>query len=236
MVEALYMKDSLVKEFPAQVASVNGKFIVLDRTSFFPKGGGVDNDTGDITRLSDNMCFKVVFVGKFEGVISHEVDKEGLSPGDKVHCKLDWDRRYKLMRYHTAAHVISGIFSREYGLLITGNQLTIEKGRIDFNMDNMDLDLLKKGIARANELISQDLPVKIYTLKREEAEKRQDLFKLAIGFPHDLPEIRVVEIVGFDSQADGGCHVQSLKEIGTINFLEAQNKGKNNRRMYFNVL
>ena len=235
MAKALYMEDSYLKEWDTRVVTANGNFIVLDSTAFFPKGGGVEWDTGVMTRKSDGKRFKVVYTGKFKGEISHEVDAEGLKKGDGVHCTLDWDRRYLLMRYHTAAHVVSGVFHNEFGYKITGNQLTPEKGRIDFDMEAFDVEQLKKGIARSNELVGKDLPVEISTMSREEAEKDQTLFKLAMGFPHDLKDIRIVDIKGFDAQADGGCHVKSLKEIGIIRFEKAVNKGKNNRRLYFTL-
>jgi len=235
MVNALYMDDSYLKEFDSRVKTANGKYIVLDNTAFFPNGGGVEFDTGALIRKSDNKEFKVVFVGKFNGEISHEISEEGLKDGDAVHGKLDWDRRYLLMRYHTSAHVVSGIFNREYNLLMTGNQLTTEKARIDMNMETMDLEIIKEGFRKANELIQKDLPVKIFYKTMEEAKKDPTLFKLAIGFPHDLKELRIVDIVGFDAQADGGCHVKSLKEIGKIEFIEAVNKGKTNRRIYYKL-
>jgi misacylated tRNA(Ala) deacylase len=235
MAEALYMKNSYLKEADSKVVSVNSKYVVLDSTIFYPSSGGIEHDTGSMRRKSDGKEFKVIFTGKFQGEISHEVDAEGLAAGDEVHCELDWDRRYMLMRYHTSAHVVSGVFNREFGYMITGNQMTLEKGRIDLNMDVMDLEIIKKAFERANELVLKDLPVEIYTLSREDAEKDQTLFKLAVGFAHDLKEIRVVDIKGFDAQADGGCHVSSLKEIGNITFLEAVNKGKNNRRVYYKL-
>ena len=158
MTETLYMEDSYLKEFDATVKSVSkGKYVVLDKTAFFPKGGGVEWDTGVITRKSDNKEFKVVFVGKFSGEISHEVDNEGLKEGDEVHCKLDWDRRYLLMRYHTSAHLVSGAFNKEYGLMITGNQLTTEKGRIDLDMETMDLDLIKSNLLKKQEKYQNEL-------------------------------------------------------------------------------
>lgn len=235
MAKALYMEDSYLREWDAKVVSADGKFIVLDCTAFFPNCGGVEWDTGTMARKSDGRQFNVVYAGKFHGDISHEVDAEGLKAGEGVHCSLDWDRRYLLMRYHTAAHVVSGVFHNEYGYKITGNQLTPEKGRIDFDMESFDVEQLKKGIARSNALVAQDLPVETYTLSREDAEKDPNLFKLAIGFPHDIPEIRIVDIKGFDAQADGGCHVKSLKEIGAIRFEKAVNKGKDNRRLYFTL-
>ncbi len=229
------MDDSYLKSFDAVVTLVDEKFVFLDKTAFFPNGGGVECDHGTMKRISDGKEFKVVFTAKKDGQISHEVDSAGLSPGDHVHCTLDWVRRYKLMRFHTAAHVLSGVFSKKYSLLMTGNQLTTEKGRIDMNMEVLDLNLIKEGFIYANELIQKDLPVVVYYKSRAEAEKDPTLFKLAIGFPHEIDTLRIVDIKGFDAQADGGCHVKSLKEIGKIVFTEAVNKGKANRRICFAV-
>lgn len=235
MANALYMDDSYLKEWDTKVTSVSkGKFVVLDETAFFPKGGGVEWDTGMLS-TEDGTEYTVVFAGKFSGAISHEVDKEGLKEGDTVHCKIDWERRYLLMRYHTATHVLSGVLFNEYDLKVTGNQLTTEKGRVDLNMESLDVDLIKEAVDRSNEIIAEGLPVEIYYMTREEAEKDPVLFKLAMGFPHDVETIRIVDIKGFDRQADGGCHVKNLDEIGRIKFKNAVNKGKNFRRVYFTI-
>ena len=235
MAKALYMDDSYLKEWDAEVISISkDKFIVLDKTAFFPRGGGVEWDTGTIT-TEDEKEFHVVYTGKFSGEISHEVEKKGLRIGDKGHCKLNWERRYILMRYHTATHVLSGVFFNEYDLKITGNQLTTDKGRIDLNMDDMDVDLIKKAIEKSNEIIKNELPVEIYYKPRVEAEADPDLFKLAKGFSHDINTIRIVDIKGFDRQADGGCHVKHLNEIGEIRFKDTVSKGKNFKRVYFTL-
>jgi len=235
MVKALYMDDSYLKEWDAEVVSISkGTFIVLDKTAFFPKGGGVEWDTGTLT-TEDGNKHNVVYTGKFSGTISHEVDTEGLQQGDKVHCKLNWERRNVLMRYHTATHVLSGIFFNEYDLKVTGNQLTTEKGRIDLNMDEMNVAVIKEAIERSNTIIKKNFPVDIYYISREEAEKDPVLFKLAMGFPHDIDTIRIVDIKGFDRQADGGCHVKNLNEIGMLKFKDAVNKGKNFKRVYFTI-
>jgi len=235
MEEALYMDDMYLKEWDATVVSVkDGKFVVLDRTAFYPNAGGVQWDTGIITRNGD--IFKIVFVGKFEGHISHETDHPGLNAGDKVSCKLDWDRRHLLMRYHTSAHVLSGLFNKQYGPKITGNQLTTEKGRIDFDMEEFSKDYMEKLVAEANNLIAQDLLVEVYYKPRAEALKDPNMFKLADKMPPEVENLRVVDIKGFDYQADGGCHVKHLKEIGKIEFLSIENKGKSNKRGYFRVV
>ncbi|MBU1974924.1 MAG: alanyl-tRNA editing protein [Nanoarchaeota archaeon] len=233
MTKALYMDDCYLKEFDAIVASVkDDKYVVLDQTLFYPNSGGVEHDTGTLIK-EDGTEFKVVFAGKFSGEISHEVDQPGLKPGDKVHGVLDWDRRYLLMRYHTAAHVLSGVFSQETQAQITGNQLTTQKGRIDFALDNFDREQLSGYFEKANSLIEKDLPIKIYAMSREEADPM--VFKLAKAMPSSMKEFRIVDIEGFDRQADGGAHVKSLKEVGPLEFLKAENKGKNNRRVYFRI-
>ncbi|MBD3204233.1 alanyl-tRNA editing protein AlaX [Candidatus Woesearchaeota archaeon] len=231
------MDQMYLKEWDAHVKSVSqGKFVVLDRTAFYPKSGGVAWDTGTIKRESDGKEVKVIYAGKFSGKISHQVEPEGkIEKGDKVHCTLDWDRRYKLMRFHTAAHVLSGFFSKELDAKITGNNITIKKARIDFSLDDFDRDKIKEMIEKSNELIKKDLPVEVYYKNRKEALKDPNMVKLANALPPKVDKIRIVDIKGFDYQADGGCHVKSLKEVGEIIFIKADNKGKNNRRVYFGL-
>jgi len=234
MEQALYMDDSYLKEFEATVASVkDNKYIVLDKTTFYPRGGGQPHDTGVLVK--DNEEFPVVYVGKFSGVISHEVSKPGLKQNDKVIGKINWERRYKLMRMHTAAHLLSGIFHVKLGALITGNQKDVEKTRMDFNLENFDRAKVEEMVSLANEIIKKDLPVKVYYKNREEAMKIPGVIKLANTLPPDIENLRIVEIEGADIQADGGTHVKSLKEIGTIDILKIDNKGKSNRRLYFGL-
>ncbi len=234
MNEALYLKEMYQKEFEAEVISVtDNKFIVLDQTAFYPKSGGVDNDQGVLIR--DNDEFNVVYVGKFSGKISHEVDKPGIKTGDKILGKLDWNRRYTLMRYHTAAHVLSGAFYRNLGAKITGNHISIDQGRIDFNLQDFDRTLIEQEVNRSNEIISKNYTVEVYSLDRKEVEEDPDLTKLAMGLPKNIQELRIVDIKNFDRQPDGGCHVKSLKEIGIIKIKKLVNKGKNNRRLYFTI-
>lgn len=235
MAKALYLEDMLQKEFEAEVVSVkDGKYVVLDQTAFYPKSGGIANDEGTLSRGSD--VFKVVYVGKFGGDISHEVDHEGLLVGDKVKGSLDWERRYKLMRYHTAAHVLSGAFYKNLGAKITGNDVaTTDQGRIDFNLEHFDRTLIEEQVEKSNEIIQKDFPVEVYNLNRSEVEDDPDLVKLAMGIPKGIQSIRIVDIKGFDRQPDGGCHVQSLREIGKISIKKLVNKGKNNRRLYFTI-
>jgi misacylated tRNA(Ala) deacylase len=177
----------------------------------------------------------VVYVGKFGGNISHEVDREGLKVGDLVKCKLDWERRYKLMRMHTAAHVLSAVFMKEGNAKITGGELGLEKSRDDFGMEEFSKGLVEEFVRKANGIVKQDLPVKTYYMSREEVLARPELIKLEKGLPDGVQELRIVEIEGVDAQPDGGTHVARLGEIGSIVLLDTVNKGRNNRRVYFSV-
>jgi misacylated tRNA(Ala) deacylase len=236
MTEALYLKDCYLKEFGATVASMkDGKFIVLDRTAFYPKSGGQPHDTGRMVRESDGKEFRVVFCGKFSGEISHEVDQEGLQEGDRVKCAIDWDRRYLFMRYHTASHVLAAIIEQETGALITGNQISEEKTRVDFSLEEMDREQMMATEAKVNGIADRGLPVKFSFISREEAEKNPKITKLAKGLPPAIRELRVVEIEGFDINACGGTHLANTKEIGRIRIVGLVNKGKNNRRIYFKL-
>jgi len=232
---ALYLKDSYLRECDATVVSVkDGKYVVLDQTIFYPKGGGQPWDTGKI--MKENETYNVVYVGKFSGEISHEVDRVGLREGDKVHCVLDWERRYKLMRSHTAAHVFASLLCTGTGALVTGNQLEEDKIRFDFSLEKYDREILNKYIDKANDLFRKDIPVKWYELPKKEALKIPGVIKMADALPPDIPNLRIVEVVGVDKQADGGTHVKNLKEVGQIKLLKTKNKGKNNRRVYFTLI
>lgn len=226
-----YMYDSYLKEFETKVKKANGKFVVLEDTIIYPASGGQPHDTAILIR-DDGEEFKVVFSGKFNGELSNEVDKEGLKEGDSVKIILDWERRYKHMRYHTAAHVISGILHKETGALISGNQISEEKLRIDFNLDDFDRDAMQKYVDMANDALEKDIKVKVYFKDKEEAMKLPGLVKLAGAAPPDIDILRIVEIPGVDLCADGGTHVKSTKEVGKLDLIKVDNKGKNNRRMY----
>ena len=234
MAVALFQEDSFLKEFEAEVLSVSDdKYIVLDQTAFYPKSGGVSYDEGKL--IYNDIEYNVVYTGKFGGKISHEVDRVGLKVGDKLKGELNWNRRYTLMRYHTAAHVLSGAFYMNLRAKITGNEISIDQGRIDFNLENFDRTLIEEQVAESNRIINADYPVEVYSLSRTEVEQDPDLTKLAMGLPKKIDSVRIVDIKGFDRQPDGGCHVQSLKEIGKIYIKKLVNKGKNNRRLYFTL-
>lgn len=248
MAKALYLEDSYAKEFDAVIASVEGdlgQFIVLDQTAFYPSSGGQPHDTGKIIKNNDpnnkngNECtveYPVIFVKKMSGSISHQVEMAGrpkLKPGDKVHCIIDWERRYKLMRMHTAAHVLAGVLYKETGAMITGNQLDTAQSRIDFALDGFDREKISEYFEKANKIAKEGHEIKAYYLDKN--ANVDEFLKLAKGLPPEITNIRIIDIAGFDAQPDGGTHVKNTSEIGSIEFLSAENKGKSSRRIYFTI-
>ncbi|MBN2458348.1 alanyl-tRNA editing protein [Candidatus Woesearchaeota archaeon] len=236
MKPALYLKDSYMKEFSSTVESVkDDKFVVLMETAFYPNMGGQPYDTGKLLRESDGSEFPVVYVGKFDNMISHEVLRPGLKPGDKVKGVIDWDRRYKLMRMHTAAHVLARVLYNETGANTSGNQLGIEQSRIDFTLEGFDKDRIISCIKKANEIIKKGLDVRIEETSYEKAIGDDDFSAPSKHLMPKLERLRVINIKGLDKQACGGTHLKDLSEIGAIIFIKAENKGKSNRRIYFSL-
>lgn len=227
----LYLLDSYAREFEARVVSVNGKYIILDSTAFYPNSGGQPNDTGKL--ICNDADYNVAYVAKIGEQVSHEVDKEGLQAGDKVKGVIDWERRHMLMRMHTAAHVLSAIIHKRAGALITGNQLGLEQSRIDFSLEVLDREKIAQYVEEANKALAANIPVKTYFLGREEAMKIAGVVKLAGAMPPEVSELHIVEIGDIDLQADAGTHVRSTGEVGKIELLRLENKGKNNRRIYY---
>jgi len=234
--DLIYLNDAYLKELETEVKFANGKYVVLDKTIFYAQGGGQPFDTGKIIRLKDKKEFNVVFVGIFNDEASHELNEEGLQKGDKVKCILNWERRYIFMRYHTAMHLLISTINKHSGALITGNQIGEDKSRLDLSLDNFDKNAFVKWIEEVNEIIKTDAKVKNYFIKKEEAMKNPNLFKLRDKLPKDLEEYRITEINSIDIQADGGTHVNFLKEIGKLEFVDAENKGKGRKRVYFKIV
>ena len=231
MTRKLFWEDMYMKEFAAKVTSVDGTQVVLDQTAFNPRGGGLVGDTGWINEA------KVVDTVKGPAdSISHLLETPAsFSVGQDVKGTLDWERRHKIMRMHTSAHLLSAIFNKKTGALITGNQIEPEKSRIDFSLEDFDRERMLTYCGEANEAITKNAPVKTYFMKREEALRIPGITKLATAAPPDVQELRIVEIEGYDLQADGGVHIKNLSEIGKIDPIKFENKGKSNRRLYFTL-
>ncbi len=232
MTELICLKDSYLKECDSKVVAVEGTKVELDATVFYPTGGGVPCDFGKIVRGSDE--FVVSEVRKESGKVFHFVDREGLAPGDSVHCAIDWPRRYALIRMHTSLHVLGSIaFSKGYK--ITGNQVGPDETRVDLSMEAFDRAVFDEVIAAANNALAQDVELKISEMPREQALAIPEMVKLANVLPPDIPILRIVEIPGVDIQADGGPHVRNLNEIGRIVVTKLDNKGAKNKRAYYKL-
>lgn len=232
MTEALYLDNCYLKEFDASVVSVkDGKYVILDKTAFYPVGGGEPHDTGKI--ICNRNEYNVIFVGKFGGDISHEVDKPGLNVGDKVHCLVNWDRRYKLMRMHTATHILCAVINKDTGAIFTGNQLGEDKTRIDLSLESFDKEIVQRFIEKANEETRKNKDVKINFVSKEEGEK---LSKLSDWDYEGMDKLRMVNVEGIDVQPCGGCHIKNTSEIKGIEFLSIENKGKGRKRIYFKLI
>ncbi|MEM4442302.1 MAG: alanyl-tRNA editing protein AlaXM [Ignisphaera sp.] len=235
--ELLYQKDSYIKEFTAIVQKVVDNALVLDRTAFNPRSGGLEHDTGILIKNGTTYRVVKVLIDKESGDVLHylETPSHGIEVGDRVTGVIDWERRYKIMRMHTAAHILSAIMYRDYGALITGGNIDPEKAYDDYSLEEFKPEIFREAIDKANQIARNGLEVKIYWLKREEALKIPGIVKLASRMPPDVEILRIVEIPGVDIQADGGPHVRNTNEIGEIIFLKAENKGRNKKRLYYTV-
>jgi misacylated tRNA(Ala) deacylase len=233
MVELIYQADCYVTNFEARVTRVEGNKLFLDRTAFHPTSGGVANDTGFIESSSGR--WNVIDVIE-EGDVAHILDsKPDLSVGDIVRGRVDWDRRYRLMRLHTADHILTAILYREKGALVTGGHIDPEYAKSDFSLERGEREVFEEAIKKVNEIASSGIEVKIYFLPREKAMKIPGIVKLAAKMPPNLEKLRIVEILGIDIQADGGPHVRNTREIGEVKLLKVENKGKGKKRVYFTV-
>jgi Ser-tRNA(Ala) deacylase AlaX len=227
------MDDSYLKEFEARVVEVLGDSVVLDKTAFHPRGGGLPEDTGIL--IKEGREVKVVQVLSEGGRILHSAPGHGFSEGDTVKGILDWERRYLIMRMHTGIHALASVFNKRTGALITGNQVNVDKSRLDLNLEKMDRTLIDDVFRETNTELASGRTVKIYYLPREEALKIPGIVKLAEAAPPSVERLRIVEIENLDIQADGGPHVANTNEVGELILLKVENKGKNNRRVYFTL-
>ena len=238
MTEYLFHGDSYLREFSAMVISVNEetRSVILDRTAFYPGGGGQLCDTG---MLSDGKVFwPVENVRKSDGSILHSLGGTDPLPvpGIPVTGALDWERRYRLMRTHTAMHILCGVIFRDYGAHVTGGDMDLQQGRMDFEFESMSRELVNVIEEAVNREVEKDLPVRVKILPREEAFQIPDLIRTKINLlPVGIPEVRTVEIVGLDLQADGGTHVASTREVGRMRIVDYKSKGRINKRIYIEI-
>ncbi|MEM0024961.1 MAG: alanyl-tRNA editing protein AlaXM [Zestosphaera sp.] len=234
--ELLFQKDSYLRRFEAVVIEVARDGVVLDKTAFHPTSGGVANDTGWLYSGEKKYEVRDVIIDKNFGEVIHVLDSvEGLKPGSSIIGELNWERRYKLMRLHTAAHILSAVMYSRYGSLVTGGSVEPDKAKEDYDVQGDEKEVFSKAAEEVNEIIKKSIEVRIYWLSREEAMKIPGIVKLAARMPPNIETLRIVEIPGVDIQADGGPHVKNTAEIGKFVLLKTENRGKKRKRIYYTV-
>jgi misacylated tRNA(Ala) deacylase len=234
MTKQLYQTDSYLREFNASVTMVSGQAVALDRTAFYPGGGGQPPDVGHLSW--DGSSAQVVSVKKRGAEVWHILDEAVPPEGAQAKGMLDWERRYQLMRTHTALHVLCGVVWRDYGASVTGGNMEPLKGRMDFEFETMRKELVAEIEATVNAEIEQEHPVRIAILPRQEAFQIPDLVRTKINLlPPQIQEVRTVEIVGLDLQADGGTHVANTREVGRVRVADYKSKGAINKRIYIEL-
>lgn len=231
MSELLYVPDAYVQTFEAVVTAVSDNGVILDKTAFYPGGGGQPCDFGTLTAA--DQSWSVTSVKKVGGEVVHFV--EGAPPvvGTAVTGKLDWERRYQLMRTHTAMHILCGVVFRDYGASVTGGNMDPLKGRMDFEFETMRQELVTEIETAVNKEVAAARDTRVQILPREEAFQIPDLIRTKISLlPEGIQEVRTFEIIGLDLQADGGTHVKNTSEVGPMHITDYKSKGKINKRIY----
>ena len=236
--EQIAYVDAYARSTEARVATVevaDATLLVLDRTVFYPGGGGQPSDRGLILRAADGRTWTVRGARKVDGEIVHELEPDGGDPpatGDIVQVDLDWARRLALMRTHTALHALCGVVWRDYGAQVTGGNMEPGAGRMDFEFETMSGDLVGEIEAKVNDELRAARDVRVNVLPREEAFAIPDLIRTKVNLlPEGIEEIRTIEIVGLDLQADGGTHVANTREVGAIRVTGYESKGRINKRI-----
>jgi misacylated tRNA(Ala) deacylase len=230
MTRPLYQTDSYIRDFTAVVTGVDaeGNGVLLDRTAFYPGGGGQPNDTGTLYIGGEVRTVRKVARGHL-----HIIDGPLPEIGATVRGEIDWTRRYQLMRVHTAMHILCGVIWRDYGASVTGGNMEPLKGRMDFEFERMQRELVDEIEAAINAEMAEGHEVRVKILPRDEAFQIPDLIRTKINLlPEGIAEVRTVEIVGLDLQADGGTHVANTREVGRIRVTDYKSKGGINKRIY----
>ncbi len=224
----IYFEDCYVREFDAVIVESFDDRVILDRSAFYPEGGGQPSDTGSMDGV------RVVKAEKSGGDIVHVLDENNFEEGETVHCELDWDKRYAHMKYHTAQHVLSAIVLDEVRGRTTGNQVYEDRARIDFDTSISDkTEMVEKKV---NDVIKDEREVDIYTMSRDEAVKKLDKERTRIDLlPDSIQELRIVEIENLDKTACAGTHVKNTKELGEFQIKNTINKGEERKRVEFEL-
>lgn len=230
MTRELFHEDAYIKTFQARVEGVSENGLLLDQTAFYPGGGGQPNDVGVLKFAGRDLA--ILKVRRDAGQIWHQFEGETPSVGEQVEGVLDWVRRYQLMRVHTAMHILCGVVWRDYGASVTGGNMQPLGGRMDFEFETMQKELVHEIEQKINQEVAAGRTVKTAILPREEAFKIPDLIRTKINLlPEAIQEVRIVELEGLDLQADGGTHVGNTREVGPIRVVDYKSKGAINKRL-----
>jgi misacylated tRNA(Ala) deacylase len=232
--ELLYLHDAYLREFDARVIAVDdeGRRVALDQTAFYPTGGGQPYDTGILGGMY------VVEVKKDGDDVWHTLSGDGPLPavGERVHGEIDWERRNQLMRTHTALHILCGVIWNQWGTAVTGGNMEPLSARMDFEFDPLPEGFGETVEKLVNAEIAAARPIEVSFIPRSEAVLDADLIRTKVNLiPESVDEIRVVDIVGLDKQADGGTHVRTTDEVGKVTVLKTESKGKGNKRIRIQV-
>jgi misacylated tRNA(Ala) deacylase len=226
--ELLYLRDAYLREFDATVVATDaeGSRVALDQTAFYPTGGGQPHDTGELGSVA------VVDVRKEGELVWHTLDGAMPAEGATTHGVVDWERRHQLMRTHSAMHVLCGVIWNEWGKAVTGGNMEPLEARMDFEFDPLPEGFAARVQQLVNEEIAADRVIEISFLPRDTAIEDADLIRTKVNLiPESVQEIRVVDIVGLDKQADGGTHVRSTSEIGRFEVVKTESRGRGNKRV-----
>jgi misacylated tRNA(Ala) deacylase len=237
MTEELFLEDSYLREFDAKVVRLAGREVVLDRTAFYPGGGGQPPDKGvlGVGPVRASVVDARRGKGEASGEIVHVLDNPIPDTIRDLKGALDWERRYAHMRHHTALHVLSGVIWESFGAKVTGGQMRADRARMDFSFPGeWTLDVVGEIERLTNEALASARPVRVYELPREEALENPDLIRTQVNLvPERVRVIRIVEIEGLDTQADGGTHVANTSEVGRMEITDHKSKGRQNKRIEF---
>ena len=230
MTDLLYDHDSYLKEFEAVVIDAAENSVELDRTAFYPGGGGQPYDLGVL--VAGGLDYLVTRVGSSGGRIMHQIDGPIPRAGTPITGRVDWERRYELMRTHTALHILCGVVWRDYGALVTGGDMRPGEARMDFELEQMSAEFAHEIEERINQEVTAAREILVNKVTREEAEEIPDLIRTKINLlPPGIREVRTIDISGLDLQADGGTHVANTLEVGEIRVTGHESKGRINKRL-----
>ena len=236
MTDEIAARDAYRSTAEGKVVGVAPDGVELDRTVFYARGGGQPGDVGILR--SSNGDVEVVDTIRREGRIIHVVaDPLRLEPGLEVEGLIDWERRYRLMRTHTALHALSGVVWRDFGAKVTGGNMEPGVARMDFELDSMSTEFGREVERILNEELIKGYPAEVVFLARDAALTDPELIRTKVNLiPEYVNQIRVIDIVGLDRQADGGTHVRSTLEVGEVRVVKTESKGKANKRMRIELL